>query len=31
MQRFVEVRGGAYFFMPSLTALRFLGQADLSA
>ena len=31
MQRFVEVRGGAYFFMPSLTALRFLGRADLSA
>lgn len=30
MQRFVEVRGGAYFFMPSLSALRFLGNADLS-
>lgn len=23
--RFVTVRGGAYFFMPSLTALRYLG------
>ena len=31
MQRFVEVRGGAYFFMPSRTALRFLGRADLPA
>jgi hypothetical protein len=30
MQRFVEVRGGAYFFMPSMSALRFLGHADLS-
>lgn len=29
MQRFVEVRGGAYFFMPSLSALRFLGHAPL--
>ncbi|MFB6278543.1 MAG: hypothetical protein ABEK75_03485, partial [Salinibacter sp.] len=29
MQRFVEVRGGAYFFMPSVSALRFLGHADL--
>ena len=31
MQRFVEVRGGAYFFMPSLSALRFLAHADLVA
>ena len=31
MQRFVEVRGGAYFFMPSRSALRFLGEAELSA
>jgi Dyp-type peroxidase family len=29
MQRFVEVRGGSYFFMPSRSALRFLGRADL--
>lgn len=29
MQRFVEVRGGAYFFMPGLSALRFLAHADL--
>lgn len=31
MQRFVEVRGGAYFFMPSLSALQFLARADLTA
>ena len=31
MQRFVEVRGGAYFFMPSLSALRFFAHAELAA
>jgi hypothetical protein len=24
LQRFVEVRGGAYFFLPGLRALRFI-------
>ena len=27
LPRFVTVRGGAYLFMPSLTALRFLSRA----
>jgi deferrochelatase/peroxidase EfeB len=26
MPRFVQVRGGAYFFMPGIRALRFLGS-----
>ena len=26
IRRFVEVRGGAYFFLPSLTALRLIGE-----
>jgi hypothetical protein len=26
LPQFVETRGGAYFFMPSLTALRMIGQ-----
>jgi len=28
MKRFVEVRGGAYFFLPGLRALRFLSTLD---
>jgi len=28
LPRFVQVRGGAYFFMPSISALRFLSQAE---
>lgn len=33
LPRFVRVRGGAYFFMPSLSAIRFLaiGQSNVSA
>jgi Dyp-type peroxidase family len=30
LPRFVTVRGSAYFFMPSLTALRFLAQASFA-
>jgi Dyp-type peroxidase family len=29
LPRFVEVRGGDYFFMPSLTALRLIGDGDI--
>jgi deferrochelatase/peroxidase EfeB len=28
LQRFVEVRGGEYFFLPGVRALRFLGALD---
>ena len=28
LPRFVTVRAGAYFFMPSLRALRFLSRVD---
>ncbi len=27
--RFVEVRGGGYFFLPSLTALRMIGEGNV--
>lgn len=29
LPRFVELRGGDYFFMPSLTALRLIGDGDI--
>ena len=29
LPRFVETRGGEYFFMPSLTALRMIGDGSI--